>query len=359
MNTVAKVALLVTSGQQKGARVILAPGEHILGASFESDIIVQDESLQSNKLKIEVRESGIYVQVLGDAEFVKTNLSKHSACKVDLYESLTFGSTTFVLGEPDTQEWQSYLNEDQALVTDNKNPAIDKSVGTAERRRFVPFAGACILVVAVSVLITNQYTQADALPTIEEQKSMLTAAFQDKGLNDVFPRGVNGKLIIDGYVGQYVDLYELKKISEALNLNVEFAVVVGEKLAADVSNVFRTNGINAKVELLGNGVAKVITTEADLDAIDHVKQIALRDITELKQIAIEQSTPEGVNSNDFLPGPGKRIIAVIQGDLSYFVTEDKSRYFIGSRLPSGFVVSGIFDDSVQLSKEGKQYNLPI
>jgi hypothetical protein len=170
----------------------------------------------------------------------------------------------------------------------------------------------------------------------------------------------DGVIGLTGFVPSYDDYQAMRDRLVELAPGAHFNVAIGEKIAADITNIFRTNGLRAEVVSVSPDLAVVNTEAGDALLLDKIQQLVLNDVTEIEQLEINDVTAVGdINHSNILSGPGKKIVTVVQGEFAYFVTADKSRYFVGSQLPSGYTIEAISKDQLLLSLGDKTLNLPI
>ena len=78
----------------------------------------------------------------------------------------------------------------------------------------------------------------------------------------------------------------------------------------------------------------------------------LKSVNEPPEIEVEEPPPQRIDSL-----PGKRIVMIVASEPKYIQTEDGSRYFENSILPSGHTIVAILDKKVQLLLDEKQVEL--
>jgi hypothetical protein len=105
----------------------------------------------------------------------------------------------------------------------------------------------------------------------------------------------------------------------------------------------------------------VHTEHTDIARLEKIKKIILNDLTGVEFLDIRHRImkSDGADSIESIIGKGKTIITVVSGELNYFVTSDNSRYFVGSSLPSGYVVERISPSTVDFSMSGEIVSLNI
>jgi len=133
-------------------------------------------------------------------------------------------------------------------------------------------------------------------------------------------------------------------------------VQVDEQLAIDVADVFRTNGVPVQASVQSPGRVAVDASEPDLDKLARAEQVARRDVPGLHGLEVRNGMAAAASpaAAALPPDPGKRIAALVPGDLPYVVTGDGARYFIGALLPSGYRIAGIDGRALTLERDGRR-----
>ena len=113
--------------------------------------------------------------------------------------------------------------------------------------------------------------------------------------------------------------------------------------------------------MIGEGVVSVNTVTDDLDLLQRIEENVYRDVSDLQELELineppvkEEEVPDANRLDDI---PGKRIVMIVASEPTFIQTEDGSRYFEGSILPSGHLITAILDEKVQLLLDGKQIEL--
>ena len=132
-------------------------------------------------------------------------------------------------------------------------------------------------------------------------------------------------------------------------------------MADSVGSVFRVNGLEAEVALVDEGIVSVNTNTSDHELLERVEQSAYADVPDLKKLELANEEPVVVaqepEKDPIESLPGKRIVMIVASEPTYLQTEDGSRYFEGSILPSGHMVTAILDETVHLQLEDERIEL--
>lgn len=126
--------------------------------------------------------------------------------------------------------------------------------------------------------------------------------------------------------------------------------VVLEQLQSQLVDVFRINGVAAIVTFDESGVLQAATAVADEQQLDIVRQAVGIDMPQLKNWNINNVAPP-VQEAKIPEDPGKRVAMVVSDEPAYVLTQDQTRYFIGSMLPTGHQITNIKEGRVFLTKD--------
>ena len=170
---------------------------------------------------------------------------------------------------------------------------------------------------------------------------------------------------LSGYVDSRRRLNELQRLARDAHPRPELDVYVQRDILEGVRDVYRTNGVEAAVESLGPGEVRVITAELEPRDPAFMRAAAMEDVAGLVRLEVRNDPPPVAPPEPPEPErppsveevPGKRVVAVVNGSPSYVVTEDDSRYFVGSLLPTGHTIAAIAEEGVTLEWRGQRTEL--
>ena len=165
----------------------------------------------------------------------------------------------------------------------------------------------------------------------------------------------DGAVLIGGHVGSRAQAVELGALLRRADEAVINRVESDEALADKVATVLRVNGIEAEVSEARDGEVRVTTAIADAAVLEGLEALVRADVPALSALAIDNTPPLDAAPDAapvVPPDPGKRVAMVVSADPAHVLTEDQSRYFVGSLLPSGHRIAAIESGRVSLVKGG-------
>lgn len=419
MSAAKRAVLMVTGGELSGARMYLDVGrEYSVGSNDSHDIVlrgaVADDSflkvlLSSDKVTItfadaslsspelayrdEVRFGSARFFVVEGNELANLSLEKSNrTVDADLFSNLNETTSANAANsdsdiahtaaqtvpednsidhanQSDQQSSAKQASISNNLDTSNSANAAANSAGNTRTalnqsglRRFLRpllYASAIVLLgiflTGVVLLQSGRFQEPVAhVASIESQLA-------DAGFAHLNVDRSQQPLILSGYVKSRQDSLNLAQVIANQTEAVTNHVHVDAEIKNQIENVLRVNGVNGLVESLGEGVF-VANTQLPLGArLDGLQGMIESDVPSIASFSVKNQLPEQpfvepVNEPVQLDA-GKRVVLVNSDKPAYVVTEDQSRYFIGSILPGGYRISEITNGRVFLEKQGKTTEL--
>lgn len=377
--SVSRAILMVTGGELSGARMYLDIGRtYTLGIDEGYDIVLRGAVLDGSSLQITLNPNDINI----------VDSASSDSVDVAYHDELNFGSGTFFIVQSDelAKPLQSTSTKPMdALLFNNIEDAMPANAAAAGAipsvepnqshsgvntasigsRRFLRPALYAMAIAAISVIVATALSWQGArftAPVAIAQPLELSLANAGFGHLDVDRSGAT--IIVSGYVQsrqQSLDLANAIAVQGEAALN---RVQVDEEILTQIENVLRVNGVVGLIEAQGNGAFIANTQLAQGSKLDGLQGLIERDVPSVASFSVNnqlpmlvpEPAPEPTNVSVQLDA-GKRVVLVNSEKPSYIVTEDQSRYFIGSILPGGYRITDITNGRVLLEKQGKTTEL--
>lgn len=362
--------LIVLDGEQAGACTTLTSGSTVtISSTLDCDIVLRDPLIENHKFQLTVQENSSQLKVLvGEAVLGGNKITESQEVLFPLFTALKIGGTTLAIGEKGDPRWLNVSHtyakptesESQARRSDQKRPD-DQGRTVVIKKKTPLYAALTVLMLAgvglLGATVFGHGSVEQPVVSIEDKANQATKKIQQAGFSGLKVKaGDTNNLVVIGYIDTTEQYTRLEDFISQSAIGAELEVQVGEQLAAEVQNVYRVNGVNAKVKSQNAGEVKVYSAEKNIGKLAQVKNIALRDVSRLKKIYMENKAPAADGSTPsnsaVVNDPGKRVTMVVPGDPGYVVTLDKSRYFVGSMLPTGHLITGFLDKQVLVEKDG-------
>ena len=366
--------LVVIEGRKKDATIALPLGATTtVGLGYNCDVVLDLPALYQNLPQQSVDNlpvvelhndlNRITVSILsGDVTIDGQTASAGMAGQLNLDTAVCIDGNTFIVRA---------CTVDSVSSTElARRPA--RSIENTERHELPPtrtkesiFAGAAQVCggffIIAGALLAHKYTQAPEPVAMTDiatgvETNLLSNGFDE--LNVVLNE--DHTIAVNGYLDNRADLYRAKSQIQVPDL-VQWEVKTGESLAESVGSVYRVNGVSAEVEVLGEGSVAVNTATNNLDLLKRVEESVYADVSELHALELVNVPPEKPveekPKNKFEELPGKRVVMIVASDPTYVLTEDGSRYFEGSILPSGHMIMAILDKKIRLQLDEDEVEL--
>lgn len=371
----------VLTGAQQGAQSTLLPHrQYVIGSDICNDIVLRGAGVCSRHLEVrelggellircicaplcvngislqvgeQCTQSGLVLIQMGEISFsLQAEVNQYQSQQTQKISSVA----TMLDKSPEALEPVPYTQQSGAL------PEVSDTIPTKQTKSTKPFLvfTALALILGSTVVWQSGLFSHKVASPVSLEESLAANSF-----HQLHVEWRQNTAMISGYLETYQESMRLNQwLNQRLNQRLENsdvrftnAVRVGETVSERVLDVFRVHGVAASVQVIyeNDSVLKVsvLTAEADLQLLDSVRERVLHDVPDVDAIAIENSPPEPAIQADARPvDPGKRVAMVISDIPAYVVTQDQSRYFVGSLLPTGHKIDSIEDGRVMLLKDG-------
>jgi type III secretion protein D len=353
----ATYALEVLEGAQAGARTALRAGTAVtIGGDVDGDVVLRGAAGQ--RIAITVQDGALSVSVLeGSVETGAGPLQAGQAATLALGMPLLLGEVRFAVVATGAAALPPPETTPPAEPAPTVAPALKSSPRASWPRRLVT-AGGSLAAVSIGVL-AFAYNAAPSRPSPEQQATRAEAVLRGAGLQKLSVRaGADGDVRIDGYLETNAQRVKAEQVLADEAIGARWQVFVNEQVAAAVQDVFRVNGVQARVEAVGPGAMRVSAQVADGHLLDTLRGIAKRDVPGLAAIDVRNDplpmAAAAAAATPAIDDPGKRVSSVVPGDAAYVVTADGTRYFQGALLPTGHRIAAIEERRVVLEMNGVQ-----
>jgi hypothetical protein len=169
----------------------------------------------------------------------------------------------------------------------------------------------------------------------------------------------DGSIQVKGRVDDRSQFKQIQQLVRDSHEPVDLDVQIDSVLQDAVADIYRNHGIAATVDILGNAHVKVETVGVSEETLQSIEAAIKTDLPMLEKMealnmpAVEIPEPSDTATMD----PEKEVAAVVAGDVSYVITRDQARYFIGAILPSGHTITSISEGTVVMQREGEETTL--
>ncbi|ASJ70499.1 hypothetical protein [Granulosicoccus antarcticus] len=371
--------LTILNGAQQGAVEWLTQGNPLsLGCSLDNDIVLRNRTVEQLHASLLLSPENMTIRCLGGIVVV-------NGISLNVGESMPLtGSGIVQLGEisvnvecvaePALQGHAVKVPAQEGLAEDADNqaaffmPSIDdlpatinapeveaaaEEVALAPPPRHFLSRKSSWLVICSMVAGAWVVWQSGLFRPVESGLFELQPALAESSFSGLQVSQFGAVATVSGFLETVQESRQLDQWLDQTGLNISNEVVVGETMAGQVLDVFRVYGIAAEVEVKEGGHVVVATSQPDNIVLDGVDESINSDMPGVASLTINNTPPlisepvTGIKMD-----PGKRVAMVVSDEPAYIVTEDQSRYFVGSILPTGHRIASIKEGKVNLEING-------
>lgn len=329
--------LRILSGLHAGASRILAEQEMILvGSGDDCDIVLADHGVARHHALINLTGGMSSLRAL-DAPLRVDGQPLHPGDPVELrgLQRIQLGDAAIAFGDEADPRW-AVLLPDGAPLPGSARP------GSGTGMRKLPLIAALAVLSLASLAIFAAVMPQHEKPV--DPRAQLKALIGEYRIGGGMLRErEDGTLVLSGTVRDTGVRDDIEaRVEQIRQLGVEAALDLrsGDKIAADVSEVLRTQGLNAKTRYLGNGVVEVSGRFEDIDALGTAAQSrAMNDVPGVTRVSVKNYVPEDEVARTArtgaaaTPAEPTRIVKVVRGEHPHLVAVDGTQYPVGVNVP--------------------------
>ena len=351
--------LIVAEGPQRGARLLLQAGSDVkIGSAFDNDVVLRDPAIPAHAAQVRVTSESCQWQAMDamlDGEVSGSPLALNESVNVANGTSVRLGDTVLLVSsERDT--------EDTSTASAQASQKAETQAKSTPRRRSSRVFFFILPVFALTGFAAASWWQHGSSQEVVSRPG-ITTLLAASPFHEIEANTSGDTALITGFVDTQREKLELVELLKASDQPVRLDIAVGEKLASAVEDVYRTNGVDADVVATGAAAVEVRTSVADARQLRVLEKAVRADVPQVSSVKLINVPPKPDDDSSIAPpsklpiDPGKRVAMVVSTDPSYLLTEDGSRYFVGSLLPSGQRISSIDNGRVLLEQDGQTTEL--
>lgn len=382
--------LEILDGRQRGARVALTRGLRLtLGSAVGNDLRVLDTSVRPRHLALTVLEEGIELSALGgpievDGRRIETGRrscvppgvawqvgertlrcvrnGNDGACAGDA----TASDATAYAGPRDSESssgFDRYVTASDGTVVPAP-PVVERASTRTEAsrsghdmrsrrpialRRAGSLIGLGLCAFAAYAWFSDSETGTGAEQRVREAVAGLE-------LDSIAIDATRRPFVVTGFVASQADAMALDQALRRSGVSVATEITVGERVASRVADVLRVNGVNADISVPDAAHVRAATLGVTQRDWQRAWAAVRRDVPHVRRMEIghtNQPVARRTGTTEFAPPRfdlDKQVALVVSRAPAHLVTHDRSRYFVGSLLPSGHRIVSIEDNRVALRK---------
>ena len=328
--------LRILSGLHAGASRTLADQEMILvGSGDDCDIVLADHGVARHHALVNLTGGLSSLRAL-DAPLRVDGQPLHPGDPLELrgLQRIQLGDAAIAFGMEDDPRWAALLPEG-APLPGGKRPS------PTGMRKLPLVAALAVLSLASLAIFAAVMPQHEKPVDPRTQLEGLIGEFKING--GMLHERPDGTLVLSGTVSdsrvrdsieQRVSQIRQQGVGATLDLRS------GDKIAADVSEVLRTQSLNAKTRYLGNGVVEVSGSFEDTEALAKAaRSRAMSEVPGVKRVYVKNYVPDegdgrvARTGGKAAPVEPTRIVKVVRGKDDHLVAMDGTEYRTGDAVP--------------------------
>jgi len=340
--------ITIASGLHSGATFSLQDGELIvIGADVSCDICLSDAGIAPRHVAITLHGPDLSIRSLDSTTSVNgENVVATKRVSADESLSIGLGTGDVRLELPATPAHRAsggHLPRKVAAAV-----AIDKPRAIA-LLCFLLFA--IIATVLVAGKLDASLSSKPAVPDTAAVRALLDRHGLPKTLAvSVTSHGAEIKGVLDREAAT-----KLRSAIASSPFAIIDSVVTKEDLAEQVRNVFRTQGYDANVTSVEDARVHIDNLDETHERVRRAAEQVRADVPQIEALIFaspNEATPPA-DPPSYGNSAGDRIVPRIDGKTAYLVAGAGTRYFTGSKLPSGHTIRRITREAVQLERDGQ------
>ncbi len=354
--------LRIVAGLHAGASRTLASQEMILvGSGDDCDIVLADAGVAGHHALISLVGGRFSIRALDAPLHVGTSLvHPGDPIELDTVQRVGLGPEAALAfgrrGDAGWAAWDADANEGDAA--------------SAKPRSATPYVRRLPAVAAVAALSLASLAIFAAVMPAQESKvdptQRLQALVAEYAIDDAATtRDVDGTPVLSGTIRDTQSRDEVRQrlVSEGIDATLELRT--GDDIAADVSEVLRSQGLPAQTRYVGNGDVEVSGSFEDEPRLrTAVHSRAMRDVKGINRVLAKNlaapAPDDGATPAAAATAKPVRIIAIVRGEAPHLRSDDGREFPVGAEVPGrGRLISITENSAHALMPDGQLQRIKI
>ena len=370
--------LRVLNGRLAGAERPLHVGKYLrVGHALDNDIVLRGQGTAGISLQLDLADEQARVRVIsGEIILLGRPVGADQEAILPAYVPLQIGEFAVAIGGDVEERWQEAERIGQSLAVQNAaNPtAPAERAGLVERMatrlypvrdHFANRPSSIWLIVALGVMLLgfaaitpiSDAIRGELYSPRAVQSTLVATGF--KGLK-VTRDVASQTLIVSGMVNSDGDATRLRKLVSEKFPGALVDIATPTSLAAAATDILRNNKIDAEAQPGRNGAIKIISEYLPGDRQAELTGLLKRDLPALKTVQFQMDNRRGDRDLQyFFNASGTGLATYVDGNPGYIVTEDQTRWFVGSVVPTGHKILNIGGGHIIFEREGQIEDLTM
>ena len=359
------------NGRLSGAERPLHVGKYLrVGHALDNDIVLRGQGTNGISLLLDLADDQARVRVTsGEISLLGRPIGVDEEAILPPYVPLQIGEFAVAIGGDAEERWQEAERIGQSIAVPHTTgeATVPERAGLAERIAtrlypvrdhfanrssgmwFLALLGVLLLGFAAIAPIT------DAIRGELHSPRAVKATLSATGFSGLkVTRDVASKtLIISGAVGSDNDAARLRKLMADKFPGALVDITTPGSLAAAATDILRNNKVDAEARPGRSRAIRVITEYLPQDRQIELTALLKRDLPALKNVEYQMDNRRGDRDLQYFFNASRSGLATyVDGNPGYIVTQDQTRWFVGSVVPTGHKILGIGGGRIIFERQG-------
>ena len=363
--------LRVLNGRLSGAERPLHVGKYLrVGHALDNDIVLRGQGTNGISLLLDLADDQARVRVTsGEISLLGRPIGVDEEAILPPYVPLQIGEFAVAIGGDAEERWQEAERIGQSIAVPHAagEATVPERAGLAERIAtrlypvrdhfanrssgmwFLALLGVLLLGFAAIAPITDAIRGELYSPRAVKATLSATGFSGLKVTRDVASK----TLIISGAVGSDNDAARLRKLMADKFPGALVDITTPGSLAAAATDILRNNKVDAEARPGRSGAIRVITEYLPQDRQIELTALLKRDLPALKNVEYQMDNRRGDRDLQYFFNASRSGLATyVDGNPGYIVTQDQTRWFVGSVVPTGHKILGIGSGRIIFERQG-------
>lgn len=363
--------LRVLNGRLAGAERRLPAGTALhVGHGFDNDIVVRGELTTGISVAVDVADDHARLHVIsGEVTLLGRPVGAGDTAVLLPYVPFQIGEFAVAIGGVAENRWEEAQRACLSLATATESHNSDQpqraSIAARMATRLYPVSdhfaqhrGSMWLLIMLGIVLIGFAAVAPITDAIRGQINSPTAvrnmlATTGFGSLKVTRDVASQTVIVSGMVASDKDAARLRALVADKYPGALLDITTPTSLAAAVTDILRNNKIDAEARAGRAGAVVVVTEYLPIDRQTELTALLKRDLPTLKTVEYQLDNRRGDRDLQyFFSASGTGLATYVDGNPGYLVTQDQSRWFVGSTVPTGHKILSIGGGRVVFERQG-------
>jgi type III secretion protein D len=363
--------LRVLNGRLAGAERPLHIGKFLrVGHGLDNDIVLRGQGTAGISLLLDLADDQARVRVTsGEISLLGRPIGVDEEATLPPYVPLQIGEFAVAIGGDVEERWQEAERIGKSITVPHTSDetAPPERAGLAERIAtrlypvrdhfanrssgmwFLALLGIIMLGFAAIAPITDAIRGELYSPRAVKATLSATGFTGLKVTRDT----ASQTLIISGAVSSDGDALRLRKLMTDKFPGSLVDVSTPSSLAAAATDILRNNKVDAEARPGRSGAIRIVTEYLPQDRQVELTAILKRDLPALTNVEYQMDNRRGDRDLQYFFSASRSGLATyVDGNPGYIVTQDQTRWFVGSVVPTGHKILSIGGGRITFERQG-------